>query len=315
MAEKVRIIILMICLLLLDTGVVLTRWVLYDEREEYASFLREYGEEIEWLRVENQRNLPPIFTAPQEKKLRKLNVSEVRPQGKEALKKLSWWYRGNLEHGPVWVDRSLKDLLSAYGGIYEGNVHAKSIYLTFDEGYENGLTGQILDVLRENQVKAAFFITGHYLLKNPDLVKRMVREGHIVGNHTVNHPAMWSLTEKDLCREVEELAREFKKLTGQEMAPFLRPPMGEFSPTSLWLTAKLGYYTVFWSFAYHDWDVKVQRGPDYAYQQVMKNYHPGAVLLLHAISRDNALALDKIIRDLRKEGYEFRTLYEIVEAE
>ena len=315
MAEKMRIIILLSCLLLLDASVVLTRWVLYDEKKEYASFLRENREEIEGLGFEKRQDLTLPFTIQQGKESPRPAVADVPPQGKEALKRLSWWYRSNLEHEPVWAEQSLKELLADYGGIYQGDANSKKIYLTFDAGYENGYTGQILDILQKHKVKAAFFITGHYLRKNPDLVKRMVSEGHIIGNHTVNHPAMWSLTEKDLCREIEELAREFKKLTNQEMAPFLRPPMGEFSPQSLWQTAKLGYYTVLWSFAYRDWDVKVQRGPDFAHQQVMKYHHPGAVLLLHAVSPDNALALDNIIRDLKKEGYDFRTLYEIVGAE
>ncbi len=313
MSEKVRLMILIICLLLLDTGIIITRWALYDEKEEYACFWCEYGGEVSWLQAAKERDLPPQLTVSQEKKLRKISVPETRPQNMGGQKKFSWWYRGNLEHRPVWVDRKLADLLSAYGGIYQGDVNRKGIFLTFDEGYENGFTGHILDVLHKNQVKAAFFITGYYLKKNPDLVKRMVREGHIVGNHTVSHPAMWALTEKELCREVEELAREFKKITDEEMAPFLRPPMGEFSPLSLWVTAKLGYYTVLWSFAYHDWDIKVQRSPQYAYGQVMKNHHPGAVLLLHAVSRDNALALERIIQDLKQEGYEFLSLYELVQ--
>lgn len=315
MTEKVRIIILISCLLLLDAGIVLTRWGLYDEKEEYASFLEEYKEEIEGLGVEKRQDLPLPFTIQQEKESPKPAVADVPPQGKEALKRLSWWYRSNLGHEPVWVKQSLKELLAAYGGIYQGDVNSKKIYLTFDAGYENGYTGQILDVLEKHRVKAAFFITGHYLRKNPDLVMRMVRDGHIIGNHTATHPAMWSLNEKDLCREIEELAREFKKLTNQEMLPFLRPPMGEFSPKSLWLTAKLGYYTVLWSFAYRDWDVKAQRGPDFAHRQVMNSHHPGAILLLHAVSRDNALALDNILRDLKKEGYDFGKLDEIVGAE
>lgn len=315
MAEKVRIIILISCLLLCEAGIVLTRWGLYEEKDEHISFLQEYGEEVKELKLEKPQDLPLLLNIRQEKGSPKPAVTAVPPQGKEALKRISWWYRSNPEHEPVWVEHSMKELLAAYGGIYQGDVNSQRIYLTFDAGYENGYTGHILDVLQKNGVKAAFFITGHYLKKNPDLVKRMVREGHIIGNHTVNHPAMWSLSEKELCREIEELAHEFKKLTNQEMAPFLRPPMGEFSPKSLWQTARLGYYTVLWSFAYRDWDVKAQRGPDFAHQQVMNNHHPGAVLLLHAVSRDNALALDNIIQDLKKEGYEFWTLFDIVGAE
>jgi len=132
-----------------------------------------------------------------------------------------------------------------------------------------------------------------------------------VGNHTSNHYSIAQLEPGKINEEITGLASSFQELTGQVMAPYLRPPMGEFSETSLWVTARLGYYSVFWSLAYRDWETDNQRGKEYAYQQVMTHYHPGAVLLLHAVSKDNAAALKDLLQDLRKLGYEFRPLTDL----
>jgi len=236
------------------------------------------------------------------------------PQKKDE-KKYSWWYRGNSEHRPVEIDPVFMRLLQDYRGIYQGNTGRKALYLTFDEGYENGYTDSILDVLSEERVPAAFFITGSYLQKNTDLIRRMLEEGHLVCNHSVHHYSMPGLDLDKMKAEILDLDSAFKKVTGREMAPFFRPPMGEFSGFSLYTAAKHGYYSVFWSFAYRDWEVDKQKGKEYAFQQVTKHCHPGAVLLLHAVSRDNAEALRDIIRYLREEGYEFLSLYEIISTE
>jgi len=202
------------------------------------------------------------------------------------------------------ADPGTPALLSKYGGLYLGDTEKKEIYLTFDEGYENGYTSKILDVLRDNNVKAVFFITGPYLKEHPDLVERMLGEGHTVGNHTIHHPSLPSLGDRDLEEEIQGLDRAFYEKFGKHMS-FLRPPKGEYSERTLVITQKLGYTNLFWSFAYDDWYRDKIRGPEYAYNKVMNNLHNGAVLLLHAVSKDNADALDMIIKGAREKGYEF----------
>lgn len=231
-----------------------------------------------------------------------------RPSAPESTRRYSWWYKGTKDHSPVQISEDFAGLMKKYGGIWQGDTSKKCIYLTFDEGYENGYTASILDTLREKRVSACFFITGSYLRNNIELVKRMLAEGHIVGSHSQNHKSMPLITENEMEEEILGLAREFLELTGSKIAPFYRPPMGEFNELSLWFTSQKGYYSVFWSFAYRDWEVDNQKGRAYAYGRVMDNYHPGALLLLHAVSRDNAEALPDIIEALRGQGYEFLPL-------
>lgn len=203
-----------------------------------------------------------------------------------------------------------RDMMAKYNCIYEGNQSEKVLYLTFDEGYENGFTGQILDTLKEKGVPAAFFITGPYLEKNGDLIKRMIDEGHIVGNHTVNHPNMPSKgTKAAMQEEILNLDRRFFELYGEHMTYF-RPPEGAYSERSLAATNDLGYKTVLWSFAYKDWETDNQKGADYAFESVMPYLHNGCVILLHAVSKDNTEALGRIIDAAREAGYTFRSLDE-----
>ncbi len=203
-----------------------------------------------------------------------------------------------------------KDLLKQYNGIYDYETNDKKIYLTFDCGYENGNTVKILDVLKADSVKACFFITGAYLKYNKELVERMIREGHVIGNHSQNHIGMPKLKVSEMKEEILALEREFYDLFERKMTYF-RPPSGEYSVRSLAVSASLGYKNVFWSLAYDDWDVNIQRGKDFAYNKIMKGVYPGVILLLHAVSKDNADALDSIIKDLRKEGYQFKALDDI----
>ncbi len=214
----------------------------------------------------------------------------------------SWGIKRNTGGLPPDADPGAPELLAKYGGIYIGDTSNKEIYLTFDEGYENGYTPKILDVLKENRVSAAFFITGPYLAKHQELVRRMVEEGHIVGNHTIHHPSLPSLSDKEMEEEVLGLDRAFYEKFGKHME-YLRPPKGEYSERTLALTQKLGYRNVFWSFAYDDWYRDKVRGHEYAYSIVMRNIHNGAILLLHAVSKDNADALDYIIKSIREKGY------------
>lgn len=202
------------------------------------------------------------------------------------------------------ADPGTPKLLEKYNGLYLADTSKKEIYLTFDEGYENGYTPKILDVLKNNNVKAVFFITGPYLKEHQELVRRMVEEGHVVGNHTIHHPSLPGLGEKELEEEVLGLDRAFNEKFGKSMK-FLRPPKGEYSERTLMITQKLGYRNMFWSFAYDDWYRDKTRGEEFAYNIVMKNLHNGAILLLHAVSKDNAAALDRIIKGAVEKGYSF----------
>lgn len=236
-----------------------------------------------------------------------VELSELSDEG------VGWSFDRKENHEPVTSYSKLDlDLFDAY---FIKPTDEKVVYLTFDEGYENGYTEEILDVLMEYGVKATFFITGHYINTQPDLVNRMVEEGHIVGNHSVNHPKFSTLTADEIYDEITVLADDFEDLTGTEIAPFFRPPSGDHSEKSLYLTRKLGYRTIFWSMAYADWDPEKQPGEEAAYEHVMTNYHPGAIILLHAVSESNTLALPDILRDLLAEGYRFGSLYEFGELE
>lgn len=220
--------------------------------------------------------------------------------------KNGWGLKKN-KNAPPDIPSSITDTLEKYGAIYKDS-EPRSLYLTFDEGYENGYTSKILDVLKENSVPAAFFVTGPYIKKEPELIKRMVDEGHIVGNHTVNHPSMPEVLDiEKLKNEIVGLSNSFEELTGEKMK-FFRPPMGEYSERTLSLTQDLGLTSVFWSFAYKDWDVKNQKGTDYAYSEIKDGIHDGAILLLHAVSEDNANVLDRVIKDFKSEGYRFKSL-------
>ncbi len=222
--------------------------------------------------------------------------------GELSNKLLRWGISRRSENKAPAADPGAPELLRKYGGMWLGDTEKNVIYLTFDEGYENGYTPLILDTLAANDVKAAFFITGPYLKEHQDLVRRMVEEGHIVGNHTIHHPSLPELDDMQLEEEVLGLDRAFREKFGESMR-FLRPPKGEYSERTLALTQRLGYCNLFWSFAYDDWYRDRSRGAQYAYDIVMRNLHGGAVLLLHAVSKDNAQALDSIIKGAREKGY------------
>ncbi len=218
------------------------------------------------------------------------------------------WGLKKVKNAAPEVPSSIMTTLKQFDAYYLGDTTSKVLYLTFDEGYENGYTSKILDVLRDNQVPACFFITGPYLKTEQALVRRMAAEGHDVGNHTVNHPSMPSVSDNaKLKQEMTQLSEDYYNLTGQTML-FMRPPKGEYSERTLALTRELGMKTIFWSFAYKDWDTNFQRGSDFAYREVMDYIHNGCILLLHAVSKDNTEALDRIIKDAQAQGYTFQSL-------
>ncbi len=195
--------------------------------------------------------------------------------------------------------------------LYVEKTEEKRLYLTFDEGYENGYTGKILDILKEKNCPAAFFVTGDYLKSQPELIDRMIHEGHIVGNHTWNHPTLPKIEEETaFAEELSKLDDYLAEHHGIKTSYF-RFPNGEFSRESLQRIDRMGYKTVFWSVAYKDWERDVTRGADYAYENIVNHVHNGAIILMHAVSRDNADALGRIIDSLRSEGYIFCSLEEL----
>lgn len=205
------------------------------------------------------------------------------------------------------VGSANKKMLDENGGICLGNDNKKIIYLTFDEGYEAGYTKKILDVLKENDVKATFFITAHYLNTASDLVEQMINEGHLVGNHTCSHPSLPSISDEKIEKELMQLHQAVYEKFNYEMK-FMRPPKGEFNERTLKKTQELGYKTVMWSFAYFDWDEKKQPSIEESQKIIINNLHCGEVMLLHPNSKTNSEVLDYVIKEAKNQGYEFKLL-------
>ena len=202
--------------------------------------------------------------------------------------------------------------LARYGGVYLGDATQKVICLTFDAGYENGCTEQILDTLKAHQVPAAFFLVGSYIEKNADLVRRMVEEGHIVGNHTMHHPDMSQLTDKaSFEKELTAVEEIFREKTGKDLPKYYRPPQGVYSEENLKLAQELGYRTVFWSLAYADWNNDAQPTKEQAFDKLLPRIHNGAVVLLHSTSKTNAAILDELLTRWKEMGYSFCSLEEL----
>ncbi len=213
---------------------------------------------------------------------------------------------------PPSIDQEgFKGLLSRYGAVFTGNMSAPELYLTFDNGYENGYTAGILDVLKAKQVPAIFFVTGHYIKTQPELLKRMAQEGHLIGNHSWSHPDMSVISAEQIKQELDKVKEQVLPLTGQKEMKYLRTPRGIFNERSLAVSKQLGYTNVFWSVAYKDWDTASQKGAQYAFDKVMAQLHPGAVILLHSVSSDNARALGRIIDAAKAKGYQFKSLDEM----
>ena len=223
----------------------------------------------------------------------------------------SWGLRFQ-EEGQPPAGNAGTSTLAAYDAVYMGNSEEPVLYLTFDAGYENGCTAQILDVLKSHQVPAAFFLVGNYLETQPELVQRMVDEGHLVGNHTWSHPDMSKLTDKEAFQtELEKLDAAYKELTGKEPEKFYRPPQGIYSKENLELAKELGYKTVFWSLAYADWDNNDQPTAEFAFSKLLPRTHNGAVILLHSTSKTNAAILDELLTRWKDMGYTFAPISEL----
>ncbi len=217
---------------------------------------------------------------------------------------LSYRTEGQPPSGPA-EEKQLRQ----YDAAYLGDTTQKVIYLTFDSGYENGCTEKILDVLKKHNAPAAFFLVGNYIEKNADLVRRMVDEGHIVGNHTMHHLDMSKLTEKDaFSKELQDLETLFKETTGKDLPKYYRPPQGVYSQENLKMAKELGYKTVFWSLAYVDWNNDAQPTKEQAFEKLLPRIHNGAVVLLHSTSATNADILDELLTKWEAAGYTFASI-------
>ncbi len=219
------------------------------------------------------------------------------------------WGLSFQQAGQPPIGSAAADALKKYDAAYIGSTDEKVLYLTFDAGYENGCTEKILDVLKKHSVPAAFFLVGNYMEKNADIVRRMVNEGHIVGNHTMHHPDMSKLTDETaFAKELQDLETLFTDLTGKELPKYYRPPQGVYSEDNLKMAQNLGYRTVFWSLAYVDWNNDAQPSAEQAFSKLLPRTHNGAVVLLHSTSQTNAAILEELLTKWEAAGYRFASI-------
>lgn len=225
--------------------------------------------------------------------------------------KKGWWIKRKENNEQSEAQNEID--LAKYDAFYVDtkNKDKKVMYLTFDCGYDNGYTEPMLDILKKHKAYAIFFVTQTYIRDNVEIVKRMKKEGHLVGNHTVKHKSMPDLSERDIKEELITCADYCKEATGYEMDPYVRPPMGEYSERTLQICKNLGYKTVFWSMAYLDYEVDNQPGSDFVIDHFEKYYHNGAIPLLHNVSKSNAEALDTVLTNMEKKGFTFENVDKI----
>ena len=221
------------------------------------------------------------------------------------------WGLGFSTEGEAPTANETPEELKKWDTYYIGDKNKQKIYLTFDCGYENGQMERILDALKEEKVTAAFFLVGNYLEKEPELVKRMVSEGHIIGNHTYHHKDMSIMGTEEFNKELVDFEEKLKEITGKESGMYYRPPQGKYSKKSLEMAQKAGYKTIFWSLAYVDWYDDDQPTKEEAFEKLLKRIHPGAIVLLHSTSKTNGEILPELLQKWKDMGYEFGTLDEL----
>lgn len=232
-------------------------------------------------------------------------------KGEAAIETGSWGLSFRTE-GETPVGNATKEQLAEYNAVYVGNETQPVIYLTFDAGFENGYTAPILDTLKKHSAPAAFFVVGTYIEQNPDLVKRMAQDGHIVGNHTYHHWDMSKIGDRaTFSQELSSVAEAYEQVTGEKMKPYYRPPQGIYSEENLQMAKELGYRTVFWSLAYVDWLQDAQPTSEEAFSKLIPRIHNGAVVLLHSTSKTNAEILDALLSRWEALGYRFGSLEEL----
>ena len=211
------------------------------------------------------------------------------------------------------VGNASAEYLAQFDAYFIGKEEEKVLYLTFDAGYENNFTAGILDTLKKHEVPAAFFLVGTYIRNNPELILRMIDEGHIVANHTMTHPDMSNISNKEsFAKEISQVEEQYRKISGKEIPKFYRPPKGIYSENNLKFAKELGYKTIFWSAAYKDWEDKKQPSKEEAFSKLIPRIHPGAILLLHNTSKTNALILDELLSRCKEMGYRFEDLHHLV---
>lgn len=225
------------------------------------------------------------------------------------------WGLGFSTEGEAPTANETPDELKQWDTYYIGNQNEKKIYLTFDCGYENGQMECILDALKEADVKAAFFLVGNYLETEPELVKRMVEEGHTIGNHTYHHKDMSIMGEEEFNKELMDLETKLEELTGECSGMFYRPPQGKYSTKNLEMAKASGYKTIFWSLAYVDWYDDDQPTKEEAFDKLLKRIHPGAIVLLHSTSKTNGEILPELLQKWKDMGYTFGTLDELTASQ
>lgn len=222
------------------------------------------------------------------------------------------WGLGFPTPGQTPQGNETAEFLKKYDSYYVDPSGEKVIYLTFDAGFENGLTESILNTLEEKQVPAAFFLVGTYIRDHADLVTKMLADGHIVANHTMSHPDMSAISDRaSFQKELAQTEEEYQKVTGQNMPKFYRPPRGKYSEENIKMAKELGYKTIFWSLAYMDWDQKKQPTKEAAFSKLIPRIHPGAIVLLHSTSKTNAEILGELIDKYKEMGYTFKSLNEL----
>ena len=223
------------------------------------------------------------------------------------------WGLGFKEDGkPPTGNASVADL-AKHNAYYIGDTSKNIIYLTFDAGFENVNTEKILDSLKKHNVKATFFLVGNYIETSPELVERMVEEGHTIGNHTYSHPDMSKISdEESFKKELQSLESLYKETTGQELLKIYRPPQGKYCVSNLEMADKLGYKTIFWSLAYVDWYENKQPTKEEAFNKLLKRIHPGAIVLLHSTSKTNGDILDELLTKWEDMGYSFGEIKDLI---
>ena len=225
------------------------------------------------------------------------------------------WGLSFQEEGKRPAGNATIDDLKQYNAYYASDTDEKILYLTFDAGYENGNTPAILEALKKHQAPAVFFAVENFIKDNPDLIKRMITEGHIVGNHTMTHPDMSQISSMEsFQKELEGVEELYTSVTGEPMTKFYRPPRGVYSTENLSMAKELGYSTFFWSLAYVDWIQEQQPSKEEAFQKLIPRIHPGAIVLLHNTSSTNAAILDELLTRWEEMGYQFHSIKELTEA-
>ena len=226
----------------------------------------------------------------------------------------NWGLSFQQDGEPPVANASFEEL-KKYNAYYAEDTSEKKLYLTFDAGFENGNTPAILDALKKHDVKATFFVVGTYIKDNPDLIKRIHEEGHLIGNHTYHHPDMSQIaTKESFHKELKDVETEYKNVVGEEMTKFYRPPQGKYNESNLQMAKDLGYHTFFWSLAYVDWYENDQPSKEEAFQKLLGRIHPGAIVLLHSTSKTNANILDELLTKWEEMGYKFASLETLIET-